>query len=635
MSAAPTPASTMPTPKPRAARVRRSRFLATALTFCLAGTGVVALLDAKAATTVTVAATADAFVSQGAPNAKNGTAVYLRSVNSTSGAVKSYLAFDLTGVTGTITGASLQMYSRSTQAATYTVSATTAFTESTVTWATSPALGVIVNTFLNTKVATWNTVDVTAGTKVGQVMYLAISGGNNKNNNWDSREAPNKPRLILTIADPATTTTAPPTTTTTIAPPTTTTTIAPPATTTTIAPPATTFNPNRFQGVLGIGQSNSYSLEALDSTGTKVSYPAKGITNAMNDAVNTHAKLVRMEWMMPSNAGASTLSSTQLTAQDAHFQTAKANSLGVILLVDYTPSDLWNATFVGSPNAYPSSGHTFPRDPAMQDKYVARTMMMIEHLQAAYPGTLVALEDQNEPNGWEFGSARAIAPFRPIDYVSLLAKMQTAIKASNAKFPAVAPVLHLTGGPSTGTTSNTNGTSIGTPTSFFKSMAAATNTLNGATHYGWYNALKDAGAMPGTHFDHITAHFYDKTIDSNYSMNFDKIWGVWAGPQVWATEQSKSVNPYYGADSEYTPSPANQATWLSNNLTLWAGKGTKAGAWIAFCNYDRNTGLDETTITSATVASTWGDAFGFYGLRDGTGAQYPSFTVFANKNGRV
>lgn len=383
------------------------------------------------------------------------------------------------------------------------------------------------------------------------------------------------------------------TTTTTTAPPATTTTTAPPTTTTTVpASPVT-----RYSGWLGTGQTGG----------------PKSITDAINDAVNTHAGLARVEATIPYQGN------WNYTRYDALLAAAKAKGVQVMYLFDYTPQELF-PTYNGAVvkdlwgGSSPSTTiHSFPRDPALQDKWVAYAMKLVDYSESRYPGVVGAIEWGNEPNGWEFGSQHAQYPVKPTEYASLLGRAHTALKA---KYPSIVSVA---GGTSPGTTSRTGGGTQGTASDSYSSVSPATWTrvVNGVseTHTGWYDLLKAAGAQPGTHFDAIAGHFYDTTINSNWSQPFDKLWAVWSGPQVWATEQSASSNPAERAGV----SEATQATWWQQNLDAWKAKGTKAGVFFAFCNYDRNTT----------------DLFGYYGLRRGDGTPKPAFDIYAARNGRA
>lgn len=392
------------------------------------------------------------------------------------------------------------------------------------------------------------------------------------------------------------------TTTTTVAP--TTTTTAPPTTTTTIASGitgggGTTLDVNRYSGVLGMGQSSWKSTE-------------KHIIDAINDAPNSRARLFRVEASVPAN------SAWNYTDLDTKFAAAQANGVQVLLLPDYTPQelfptyngaavhDLWGST---SPSA---SIHTFPRDPALQDKWVAYVMNLVVHAETKYPGVIGAIEWGNEPNGWEFGSQQGQYPFRPADYASLLKKAHTALKAT---YPGI---VSITGGTSTGYTAKVGGGTTGTATDSYTSVSPATWS-NPTNYTGWYDLLKAAGAQPGTHFDGITGHFYDTTIDSNWSQPFDKLWAVWSGPQVWATEQGATSN----SAERSSASQSTQQTWVKQNLDLWRGKGTKAGAYIYFCEWDM----------ASHASTTVGQGFGYFGLRDSTGAPKLAFAEFANRNG--
>jgi hypothetical protein len=221
-----------------------------------------------------------------------------------------------------------------------------------------------------------------------------------------------------------------------------------------------------------------------------------------------------------------------------------------------------------------------PQDPAMQDRWAGYVMRAVDYLAARYPATLVAVEYGNEPNGWEFGSARGTAPFSPAAYARLAGTLHRMIVA---KWPNVLGIL---------------GGTAPSPTK----AATTAGTYTEVAPREWYPMLKAAGLTPGRDFDHLAHHFYDDTVDSPWSAPFDVLWGVWSGPQVWGTEQARNA----------ATDPAGAATWTATNLDRWKGKGIRAGAWLQFCDYDRNTA----------------DGFGFYGLRDGAGTARPALAEY-------
>ena len=424
----------------------------------------------------------------------------------------------------------------------------------------------------------------------------AAAGAATKDPKMKATPSATAPSATTTSTTPTTTTTVPPTTTTTIAvtPATTTTTVPAATPTPTPTPTSSSLDVNRYAGFLGVGQTGG----------------PKTIIDAINDRVNNRAALVRVEATVPYQ------SQWNYTRYDSILSAAKANGMQVMFLFDYTPQELfpvYNGAAVKSLSGSSAANvtiHSFPRDPALQDQWVSYVMALVNYSQARYPGVLGAIEWGNEPNGWEFGSQRGQYPMTPASYVSLLLKANTALKA---QYPGVVSV---TGGTSPGTTSKVGGGSTGGANDFYTSVSPATWVQGTTIHTGWYALLKAAGAMPGTHFDHINSHFYDTTINSPWSQPFDSLWSVWSGPQVWATEQSASSN---ALDRKVSTTEDSQSTWWSTNLDLWRGKGAKAGAWFAFCLYDRQTA----------------DTFGYFGLKNGAGEPKAAFSVFASRMGRA
>jgi PKD repeat protein len=146
---------------------------------------------------ITLAPIADSYVDSSNASANYGTSTSLRFDGSPI--VQSYLMFDLSGVSGTITKATLRVYANTSSSAGYTVGGTaTTWTETGITAANAPPVGPSVGSSGAFSGPTWTSVDVTSLVGTGK-LSLAMSGINGTNVRLSSREsgAATAPQLVL------------------------------------------------------------------------------------------------------------------------------------------------------------------------------------------------------------------------------------------------------------------------------------------------------------------------------------------------------------------------------------------------------------------------------------------------------
>jgi hypothetical protein len=157
-----------------------------------------------APSSVTRTAVEDAYVSESAPDTKYGAAANLR-VDTTAPIQRSYLRFDLQGLAGTVTNATLHVFAASGSSQGYEVRTPTgSWSEATVTYNTAPgvsttAVGVSNKPFTT---GTWTTVDVTAlvagSLAAGSgTLDLVLSPLSATGINFNSREGANPPQLVV------------------------------------------------------------------------------------------------------------------------------------------------------------------------------------------------------------------------------------------------------------------------------------------------------------------------------------------------------------------------------------------------------------------------------------------------------
>ena len=146
--------------------------------------------------TVTLLPVADGYTDSSTPTSNYGTSTSLRFDGSP--VVRSYLRFDLSGVSGTITRATLRVYANTASSAGYSVGGTTTtWTESGLTAANAPSVGASVGGSGSIMAGSWTSVDVTA-LLAGNQLGLALSGLNATAVRLSSRESgATAPQLVL------------------------------------------------------------------------------------------------------------------------------------------------------------------------------------------------------------------------------------------------------------------------------------------------------------------------------------------------------------------------------------------------------------------------------------------------------
>ena len=151
------------------------------------------------ATTLTFAPIADAYISESSPATNYGLALNLR-VDSSAPKQASYLRFDIQGVEGTVTRATLRVFAASGSTAGYevrTVQGTWA--ETAVTHNNGPAVGATAAGVSNKPftTGTWTSVDVTSLVRGSGLLDLAMAPLSSTAINFNSRQGANPPQLVV------------------------------------------------------------------------------------------------------------------------------------------------------------------------------------------------------------------------------------------------------------------------------------------------------------------------------------------------------------------------------------------------------------------------------------------------------
>ena len=148
---------------------------------------------------MTLVPIADSYVDASTATSNFGTSASLRFDGSP--VVQTYIMFDLSGLSGTITRATLRVYANTASGAGYTVGGTaTTWTETGLTASNAPAIGASIGNSGAITAGTWTTVDVTALLGSGKLSF-ALSGINSTAVRLSSRESgATAPQLILDFA---------------------------------------------------------------------------------------------------------------------------------------------------------------------------------------------------------------------------------------------------------------------------------------------------------------------------------------------------------------------------------------------------------------------------------------------------
>ncbi|HEX9832200.1 MAG TPA: DNRLRE domain-containing protein, partial [Mycobacterium sp.] len=150
---------------------------------------------------LTVPVVADAYVDSGAPTTNFGSSTKLRV--DASPTVQSFLRFNVSGVSGTVTKATLRIFATSSQSSGYNAAGTSgSWTEGGVTYNTRPGLGSTVGSSGAAAANTWTEADVTPLVSGDGTIEIGIATGSSTALALSSREggAATAPQLVLEIA---------------------------------------------------------------------------------------------------------------------------------------------------------------------------------------------------------------------------------------------------------------------------------------------------------------------------------------------------------------------------------------------------------------------------------------------------
>jgi parallel beta-helix repeat protein len=152
------------------------------------------------ATVSTFDAVADTYVNADTPATNFGSGDELRTDNAPL--IRSFLRFDVSGITGTVTRAKLRIFANSSSSAGFEVHALSAtFDETAVTHETAPEVGTMFGTSPAFTAGGYIEVDITSAISGDGIFEFALTALGDTATSFGSRESANKPQLVIESAD--------------------------------------------------------------------------------------------------------------------------------------------------------------------------------------------------------------------------------------------------------------------------------------------------------------------------------------------------------------------------------------------------------------------------------------------------
>ena len=150
--------------------------------------------------TTTFTPVADSYVDASAPTVNHGTATALRVDGSP--VLRSYLRFNVTGLTGTLTSATLRVWANSAQTTGYDAYsvADNTWLETAINNSNAPPFGAKLGSSGKVATGTWTNVDVTSAVSGNGIYSFGLSTTNSTALSLASREGANPPQLVITTS---------------------------------------------------------------------------------------------------------------------------------------------------------------------------------------------------------------------------------------------------------------------------------------------------------------------------------------------------------------------------------------------------------------------------------------------------
>jgi hypothetical protein len=148
--------------------------------------------------TFTFAAAADSYVNEASPTTNYGSATTVRA--DASPVVRSYLRFNVQGLSGTVTRATLRIFTSSSSSSGYQVRTMTdnSWSEFAINYANAPAVGGVSGTSGSFGTGVWTTVDITSLINGNGIVSFALTTTSSTSFSLASRESgANAPQLVV------------------------------------------------------------------------------------------------------------------------------------------------------------------------------------------------------------------------------------------------------------------------------------------------------------------------------------------------------------------------------------------------------------------------------------------------------
>jgi hypothetical protein len=146
--------------------------------------------------------TKDSYVRSAYPTENNGSALALRSYTANGKETRSYLSFTVSGLSGTVSSATLRLFVKNESPAGGALYAVpdSSWSESALTWNTRPALGSLIMNIGAATLSTWVELDVASVVTGNGTYSFAIAGVSSDVVYYSSREGTNLPQLVVVTA---------------------------------------------------------------------------------------------------------------------------------------------------------------------------------------------------------------------------------------------------------------------------------------------------------------------------------------------------------------------------------------------------------------------------------------------------
>ena len=155
-------------------------------------------ISSTATSALTFTPVADSAVNSSAPSNNYGISATVRT--DASPVVRTYMRFDVQGVSGSVASAKLRIYANSSSSRQYDVRpvSDTTWGERTITYSNAPSFGNVVSSSIASFSSnTWTEVDVTSLVQANELISLALTSNNPTAVSFGSRELSHHPQLII------------------------------------------------------------------------------------------------------------------------------------------------------------------------------------------------------------------------------------------------------------------------------------------------------------------------------------------------------------------------------------------------------------------------------------------------------